>query len=211
VQNKSKIEAELDFLSALEHGRVMTQVTMSRRIAVSVGLINALLKRAMRKGYVKAAAAPYKRYAYYLTPKGFSEKSRLVADYLEVSLDFFRKARQEYLALFMWARARGVRRVALAGSGELVEIAMSAIREAEIDAVHVFDPDVAARYVCGLPVANALVDLPEVEAIVVAESRSPQLMFDHLVEYFPDAKILAPKLLRITRQRLDFRPKVSES
>ena len=47
----------------------------------------------MKKGFVKAKAAPYKRYAYYLTPKGFNEKSRLVAQYLEVSLDFFRTAR----------------------------------------------------------------------------------------------------------------------
>jgi DNA-binding MarR family transcriptional regulator len=87
--------AEIEFLTSLEEGTVISQMTLSQRINVSVGLINALIKRAVRKGYVKVKSAPYKRYAYYLTPKGFAEKSRLVAQYLEISLGFFRQARQE--------------------------------------------------------------------------------------------------------------------
>jgi DNA-binding MarR family transcriptional regulator len=209
VSEKSKLEAELNFLAALERGEVVTQMTLSKRIAVSVGLINALLKRAVRKGYVKASAAPYKRYAYYLTPKGFSEKSRLVAEYLEVSLNFFREARGEYVELFNWASARGVRRIALAGRGELAEIALAAVREADIEVIAVLDPNSNEPRFHGLAVVRSFEDLPAVDAIAVTDVRAPQQMFVWLSGHLPEPQILAPAFLHISRSPLIFKPKVS--
>ena len=62
-----------------------------RRIAL--GLANAYLRRCVRNGLVKMSQVPLNRYAYYLTPQGFAEKSRLTAEYLAVSFNFFRRAR----------------------------------------------------------------------------------------------------------------------
>ena len=101
-------------------------MTLRKRIGVSIGLINALLKCGMHKGYVRARKVPFKRYAYYLTPDGFSEKSRLVAEYLEKSLAFFRDARSQYTELLGRAHVAGLSRLVLVGSGELVEIAVLA-------------------------------------------------------------------------------------
>ena len=50
---------------------------LKHELGVSVGLINTLIKRAVKKGLVKVREAPYKRYAYYLTPHGFAKKVRL--------------------------------------------------------------------------------------------------------------------------------------
>ena len=111
-----KSNSELEFLTAIERGEVVTQMTLTKRIGVSIGLINALVKRGMRNGYVKARKVPFKRYAYYVTPKGFSEKSRLVAIYLENSLAFFRVARSEYADIF--ARARDGRPIAARLGGQ---------------------------------------------------------------------------------------------
>jgi hypothetical protein len=62
-----KSNSELEFLTAIERGAVVTQMTLRKRIGVSIGLINALLKQGMHKGYVKARKVPFKRYAYYVT------------------------------------------------------------------------------------------------------------------------------------------------
>ena len=55
--------------------------------------MNALIKKFLKKGLIKKKQAPYKRFIYYLTPKGFSEKSKLISDYIESSLDIFRTLR----------------------------------------------------------------------------------------------------------------------
>ena len=96
----TKADADLNLLSAVERGEVITQQTLKHELGVSVGLINALLKRAVKKGLVKVHEAPYKRFAYYLTPQGFAEKGRLVANYIEFSLGLFRDARDQYAEIF---------------------------------------------------------------------------------------------------------------
>ena len=85
----------------------LNQRKLASQIGISVGLVNALVHRAVRKGLIKIKEAPARRYAYYLTPKGFAEKSRLVAEYLDYSLTFFRTARQEYGEIFALCDAAG--------------------------------------------------------------------------------------------------------
>lgn len=209
VLGKSKASVELEFLTSLEQGEVTTQARLSKRIAVSVGLINALLRRAMHKGYVKAKAAPYKRYAYYLTPKGFAEKSRLVAEYLETSLDFFRTAREEYGEAFARARAAGLRRLAFVGGSELAEIALLAARQEGMEIVCILDREINEEQRYGITVVRAVEDLQGVEAVVVTDARRPQRTFDLLRQHFDDLRILTPPFLRIARAPLDFKPKLA--
>lgn len=192
-------KTQLDLLVSLENGQVVTQGTISKRLGVSIGMINALLKRAVHKGYVKVKAAPYKRYAYYLTPTGFAEKSRLVAEYLEISLRFFRQARQEYSELLERAERNGLKRLALVGGGELVEIACLAAHEAGVEFVAVVNREANRDRMLGLPVVRDLTELGEIDGVVIADSKAPQAVFDGLLERFEERRVLAPRLLRISR------------
>ena len=65
---------------------ILTQ-TFKKKIVISIGMANALIK-VNKKGFISKKGL-LKRFAYYLTPDGFGEKSRLVKEYLESSLDFF--------------------------------------------------------------------------------------------------------------------------
>lgn len=195
-----KLKAELDFLTAIERGEVVTQMTLKQRIGVSVGLINALLKRAVNKGYVKVRRAPYKRYAYYLTPQGFSEKSRLVAAYLESSIDFLRQARAQYTDVFGGALKQGGNRFALAGAGELAEIAILSTLCQDVKSLVVLDPATDRTEISGVRVVRDLVG-QDIDAIVVTDATNPQDMFENLRRTYPDAVILWPALLRITPDR----------
>ncbi len=199
MEANSKIKTDLELLTAVERGEVVTQMSLSKRIGVAVGLINALLKRATRKGYVKARTAPAKRYAYYLTSQGFAEKSRLVAEYLEVSLDFFRSARREYGELFERAESCGLKRLALVGSGELAEIAIMAAAETKVVLVAVVDDQTTRGQLFGLQVCRSLGDLHRFDALVITDSEMPQATFDHLISKFAANRVLAPALLRILR------------
>lgn len=204
AQKRDAVEAEIDLFAQLERGEVVSQQSLSKRVSVSVGMLNALMKRAVAKGFVKARTAPYKRYAYYLTPKGFAEKSRLVAKYLEVSLSFFKKAKREYAQCAADARRAAGDRLALVGSGELAEIAVLGVAEADATLVAVVDREanVARRF--GAPVLRDVDDVSDrlvgVDAVLIACQRDPQGQYDRAVEAYGAARVFAPALLRIAER-----------
>ena len=159
--SKEALESELSLrlLSTIEGDKSVTQRSLALRLGIAVGLANAYFKRCVRKGWVKAQAVPAKRYAYYLTPKGFSEKSRLVGEYLTSSLGFFRKARSQCADCLAYSHTRGWRRVALVGDGDLAEIATVAALESAVDLALVIAPGCNRVTAAGLPVARPAAEL----------------------------------------------------
>lgn len=198
MSEKIGLEKELDLFASLEEPQVVSQAALSRRLSVSAGLVNALLKRVIHKGFVKAKSAPYRRWVYYVTPAGFAEKSRLVARYLEVSLDFFRKARREYDVIFRNLRQQGIRNAVLVGRGELAEIAFLAARQNGVEIIGLLDPEVNENRFLGIEVLRELEGADPAAGLVITASRYPQVAYDHLKLLAPDRIIQAPTLLRIT-------------
>ncbi len=199
MPTRAELKTRLDFLQSLERGEVVSQLTLSQRVGASVGLVNALLKRAVVKGYVKVKAAPYKRFAYYLTPTGFAEKSQLVVAYLDHSLGFFRDARDQYRDLFLQAEARRCRRVLLIGAGELAEIALLAASETEVEIVGILDPRTNRDRVGGIKVLRELPDRATFDLAVLTDASAPQATYERLVNDLTPAMMLAPDLLHLSR------------
>jgi DNA-binding MarR family transcriptional regulator len=212
-QRESASKAEdpgvmLGLLRAVERDSAVTQRHLASELGIALGLANAYLKRCAKKGLIKMRQAPLNRYAYYLTPRGFAEKSRLTAEYLAISLDFFRRARRDCAALLEGCAARGWRRVVLVGAGELAEIAALGAAEASVTIVAVIDA-AAGRSCAGRPVvpdvaaALALGGERPIDAIIITDTRTPQASFDAMVMAMPrhglgEDHILAPQLLHIT-------------
>ncbi len=196
MSNRPKESAELDVLAAIAQGDAVTQMSLKSRIGVSVGLVNALIKRAVKKGHVKISQAPYRRYVYYLTPQGFQEKSRLISEYLKTSVQFFRQAKTEYAAVFAAARDLGLERLALVGNSELAEIATLAAVEEDVRLV-LFDAQANQPKQYGLDIIRDLSD-GGVDAFVITDVEDPQATFECLSRTFPGMRILMPPLLRIS-------------
>src|SRR5690349_9474292 len=90
----------LGLLESVERDGGQSQRRLASDLGIALGLVNAYLKRCVRKGLVKVSQAPARRYAYYLTPQGFAEKSRLTVEYLSDSFSFFRHARTDCAEVF---------------------------------------------------------------------------------------------------------------
>src|SRR6266849_5206268 len=103
----------LGLLNSVEHDGDRSQRLMAAELGIALGLVNAYLKRCVKKGHVKMQDAPARRYAYYLTPQGFAEKSRLTVQYLLDSFSFFRLAKIDCTRVFEAAKASGFGRLAL--------------------------------------------------------------------------------------------------
>src|SRR5512147_3281525 len=83
----------LQILDELANNDSLTQRDLSSRLGIALGLVNSYLKNLIAKGYITVKAIPPKRYAYYLTPTGFAEKTRLAYDLLQDYTRIYREAR----------------------------------------------------------------------------------------------------------------------
>jgi DNA-binding MarR family transcriptional regulator len=187
----------VELLGNVAGRQALNQRKLARQIGISVGLVNALVHRAVHKGLIKIKEAPARRYAYYLTPKGFAEKSRLVAEYLDVSLRFFRVARQEYAEEFASCEAAGARRVVLCGAGELAEIATLAANGIAIELIGVLDRETNHVRVAGLPVLREVDAIAPDAVLVVTDGRRPQEIYDQLVDAVGTERVRTPSFLRV--------------
>jgi hypothetical protein len=165
-------------LSAIERDSALTQRRLSQELGIALGLANTYLRRCVRKGLVKIGQVPMRRYAYYLTPHGFAEKSRLTAEYLTVSLDFFRRARRECTDLLSYAQARRWRGVVLFGAGDLAEVAVLSASEVGVEVTAVVD-SVRAGHCAGKPIVADLASVPgPVDAVLLTGVSAPQMQLD---------------------------------
>lgn len=119
---------ELELLRLLEGEEAVTQRALSMRLGIALGLVNAFVKRLARKGLIKISTAPGHRIRYWLTPKGFAEKSRLTLEYLRYSFRFYRDARGRLEQALQGSAGAGARRLVLLGTGELAELAYLSVR-----------------------------------------------------------------------------------
>ncbi|MEQ8667411.1 MAG: winged helix-turn-helix domain-containing protein [Rhodospirillales bacterium] len=191
--------ATLNILSAIEEDVEHSQRSLTKRIGIALGLTNSLLKRAARKGYIKIRQVPAKRFAYYVTPKGFAEKSRLVSEYLRSSLRFFRNARIQYESVFADVAAAGYERVVLFGTSELAEIASLSVHESGLTIAGIVQPGANTPTFAGLKVLGRIedvIDMPDT-AVVITDASAPQSAFDLLSEKLDRERLFAPGLLYI--------------
>ena len=180
-------EITLNVLTAVEGDSRLSQRALARRLGIALGLVNAYLKRCVKKGYIKVKQIPPNRYGYYLTPKGFSEKSRLTVKYLSISFGFFRQAREQCREEIHRAWASGWRSIALVGAGDLADIAALCAREAAPDLIIVPCADVDS------------VSQGTAEAIMIVDVVAPQAAYDAIAGSYPSERIFAPALLNISR------------
>ena len=199
----------LSVLTSIERDSSITQRKLANELGIALGLANAYLRRCVRKGLIKMSQVPLNRYAYYLTPQGFAEKGRLTAEYLAVSLDFFRRSRSDCVALFRQCEALGWRRVALYGAGDLAEIAILSAGETAVEVTCVIDSRLAGRRSGGLPIVPDLAaaltygNVHGLDGIVLTDTQSPQASFDSLsslaeLSGLSRHSVLAPSVLRIS-------------
>jgi DNA-binding MarR family transcriptional regulator len=194
----------LGLLESVERGEVQSQRRLASELGIALGLVNLYLKRCVRKGLVKMRDAPARRYAYYLTPSGFAEKSRLTVEYLSVSLTLYRQAKKDYTALLLSASKRGISRIAIIGASDLAEIAAICALEVGIAIAAVVDSQSGVARFVGSPVVKSFDEIDGlVDAVLVTDMRATRKTINVAVARYGAERVLVPDLLGLvaTEQR----------
>jgi DNA-binding MarR family transcriptional regulator len=113
---------ELSLLEEIERDPNTTQATMATRLGVAVGTVNWHLKRLVSKGYVKVKRLERRKLRYIITPEGLSLRARLTVNYVENSMELYRRTRRQAQALLLQAKDQGYRAVRVDGSGDIADV-----------------------------------------------------------------------------------------
>jgi len=188
----------LGLLNSVESGGARSQRHIAAELGIALGLVNAYLKRCIRKGLVKVHDVPARRYAYYLTPQGFAEKSRLTVQYLSESFSFFRQAKADCADVLNAAKEAGLTRLLLAGQSDLAEIAILCALEAGVTIVAVVDPRSTLMTFAGVTVAKSFEEVgASSDAVIVTDVSRPAQTLEAAVAFAGHDRVFAPVLLKL--------------
>ena len=182
----------LGVLEAIDSKKSITQRSISKDLDMALGLVNSYLKRCVKKGFIKIQQAPKNRYLYYLTPKGFSEKAKLTAEFLTSSFTFFRKSRDQIEEILDHCNKKNWKRILLFGNSELAEITSLYSKNYEVQIIQVYNTSNLRD--------SKQDDFPPVsdlDAIILTDLTSPQKSYEQLVMVYKSKPILVPKLLKV--------------
>lgn len=194
----------LEILETIENDSAVTQRHLATSMGVALGLANSYLRRCARKGLIKIHHAPANRYLYYLTPKGFAEKSRLTAKYLSSSFEFYRRSGDACNAVFERCLERGWKKIVLCGYSELAEIALLRVQETELNVIGIYDPGHESRDRFGLPVWTEYEQVPAHDALVLTALEDPVGFLRLLNQSVADREsILIPSVLGLRQDALE--------
>jgi len=136
---KSSTYHEMHLLTEVSRSPDASQRELSKRVGVALGLTNLMLRRLVKKGYIKISGTKRSRIRYLITPQGILEKSRLMYEFVQYSLQLYGRVRRSLREQLTAVAREGHRRILLYGTGELAEIAFLTVHEMGLELVGVIE------------------------------------------------------------------------
>ena len=195
IQRKRSEREQEIVLRLLEHvsdDEALSQAKFAHQVGIAKGLANSYFNRCLQKGWIKLRQVPKQRFLYYLTPKGFAEKASLTAQFLSYSYQFYRDARADLGATMELAAAKGHRRLAVLGDGELAEIAAIVSEETPIEIVGFIAAQSARERIAGRPVVKSWKMAGKADAAILATLDDAKSVFKAFTKANPKVLVYVP-------------------
>ena len=128
---------ELEILERLENNGHLTQRELSKEVGIALGLVNHLLKKMVKKGWIKIKNIDAKKIRYLITPEGAREKSSLLYKRVESTIHFYLEAKRVIKDKVIHLKNEGVKDVSIYGINHISEVLFIVLKELrlELDAV----------------------------------------------------------------------------
>jgi EPS-associated MarR family transcriptional regulator len=143
-------EKTFQILDALDRNEISTQRQLADNSGISLGQVNYILKSLLDKGFVKISNFKHSQnkigYAYFLTPKGIEEKSKLAVKFVLRKLKEYEFLRGRLTERLIKIEEEGYKRVLFIGPLMVKEFIENIIKEKEIRLILVnhYDDTVSA-------------------------------------------------------------------
>ena len=188
----------LGVLSAVEADSRVTQRSLSNELGVALGLTNSYFKKCIEKGLVKIKQVPANRYAYYLTPTGFSEKSRLTAEYFKTSFSFYRRAKNDLTKIMAVCSEKKLFNIVLSDQSELAEIAIIISFNTNINLVGIIGKN-SNKTINGIPIKADIKLFKKFDKVIITNIYDSQSRYEELSKIISTNRIIVPDLLNLKK------------
>lgn len=132
---------DLQFLEEIEQNPKVSQRELSNKFGIALGMTNACIKRMARRGLIKLTGIPPRRIAYYLTPKGFTEKTKLTLNFFSYNIHHYAEMKKRIGKILLEMQDRGVKRVAFYGVNDEMEVAYVTLQGLDMKLVGILDDE----------------------------------------------------------------------
>ncbi len=130
---------ELKILEKIENNGHLTQRDLSREVGIALGLVNHLLKKMVKKGWIKIKNIDANKISYLITPEGASEKSSLLYKRVESTIHFYIEAKRVIKDKVMYLKHEGVTNVSIYGINHISEVLFIVLKELGLELDYVID------------------------------------------------------------------------
>ena len=142
---------ELEILKHVEKSPRLNNRMVASKLGCSVKLAHALLGKMVDRGLLHVKKLHSRRWDYFLTPSGISEKARLTYEFLDFSFHFYQEARKASSSVCRRLVESGCDTIAFLGTGDLAEIVFLGVREWGLTLAEVYGDNAADSFL-GHPV-----------------------------------------------------------
>ena len=199
IKNSTDKKNIMHILSDISNGIFHSQRKISRQLGISAGLANSYIKRCLKKGLIKLQTVPKKRYIYYLTPKGFIEKSKLTAEYLSSSFSLYRNMREDCLKILTKCKKKN-NKIFLYSASELSEVFILTAKEINLEFYGIVIPNSNLKNFFDIKVFPKVPkNSVKFETIILCDIESSYDTFLKLKKFFPKKQIIVPQILNIKK------------
>ncbi len=132
---------ELEILERLEGNCHLTQRDLSREVGIALGLVNHLLKKMVKKGWVKIKNIDSKKIRYLITPEGAKEKTSLLYKRVESTIHFYLEAKRVIKEKVVHLKNEGIEDVSIYGINHISEVLFIVLKELDLELNYVVDEE----------------------------------------------------------------------
>jgi len=121
-------ENELKIIEEISRQSNLTQRDLSQRTKLSLGAVNVILKRLVKRGIVKTKNLNPKKVEYLVTTKGFSEKTKKSYNYILKTVNLVKFVREEIAKIVLEEYNNGQKNFVILGNDDLADIIELALK-----------------------------------------------------------------------------------
>lgn len=132
---------DLHLLEELEKNPLTSQRELSRKFNIALGVTNACIKRMVRKGWIRIRGLNHRKIGYYLTQKGFTEKTKLTLHLVSCTIQHYIQLKKIITRRLLEMEKKGMKRVVFYGVSDEMEVAYITLQGVNMKLVGIVEDD----------------------------------------------------------------------